>query len=253
MVGRNNIQIFPNTVNSMNTRTFSEKFYGSGANCMAWELNRDFLLFTAGMNKGQDLIITSHGDYLPYNGEFSLPPGIALTVLGPHNHALLDPSLNSMLTGTIKPYATVTKNNVAFHDVNRDYSVRSSIVSNVRKQPFIDFQQTLKSVTGTNKKGKFRNYSLYKYELDTENEYHGIREFVELNYLGALRNSSFYTKRTFDILSVRNRRTRFIPPTLKEAINALMTKNIYYERIILCFCRCSGNPLAKETDNYKSL
>ncbi|WP_312414910.1 putative adhesin [Pseudescherichia sp.] len=230
----------------MTTRLYPAIPTAFSVDSIAWELENDFLLFTAGKSKGQDLLITSHGGYFPFNGDFIIPPGVVLSVLGPHQHALIDPGLENMLKPSVRPYANISTNNITFGAVNRNQSPWGE----PNKHPFENHMQSLKSITGTYRTGRFRNYSLQKYEGDTERNYDGIRRFINNNNFGIWTgDSTKYTMRQIDVLSVRNRPMR-MAPTIKDAVKALIKKDIYYDKIILCFCRCSMSPFADFKEDY---
>jgi len=233
----------------MTTRLYPALPAAFSVDSVAWELEEKFLLFTAGKERGQDLLITSHGGYFPFNGDFIIPPKVVLSVLGPHQHVLIDPGLHNMVNTSVRPYANISANNIGFGSVNRSQSPWKK--PNVH--PFENHIQSPKSITGTNKPGRFRNYSLYKYEKDTDGDYYGIRSFINTNHYGLWTgDAAKYTMRRIDVLSVRNRLLK-MAPTIKDAIAALVKKDIYYDRIILSFCRCSESPFAEFKEDYKAI
>lgn len=237
---------FPGTNHSMTTRLYPALPAAFSVDSVAWELEEKFLLFTAGKKKGQDLLITSHGGYFPFNGDFIIPSGIVLSVLGPHQHALIDPGLHNMVKPSVRPYANISTSNIGFGTVNRSQSPWKK--PNVH--PFENHIQSPKSITGSYRAGRFRNYSLYKYEKDTDADYYGIRSFINTNNFGIWTgDATKYTMRNIDVLSVRNRPMK-MAPTINDAVKALIKNDIYYDKIILCFCRCSSSPFASEKPDY---
>ncbi|WP_032939595.1 putative adhesin [Citrobacter youngae] len=240
---------FPGTSNIMTTRRYPSLNLGFNVDNIAWELGSSFLLFTAGQNKGQDLLITSHGGYYPFGSDFIIPPRVVLSVLGPHKHSLIDPKIHNMVKPSLMPYAEVSDQGIQLGVVNR----HQSPWGRPKEHPFQYHVQTDKSITGTYKAGRFRNYTLCKFEDDTELDYDGIRRFINSNHFGiSIGDASRYTMRKMDVLSVRHRPLK-MDPTLKDAITALIKNDIYYERIILCFCRSSVSPFASFKEDYYAM
>lgn len=237
---------FPGTSHMMTTRIFPKASSAAGADSIAWELGSDFLLFTAGKEKGQDLVITSHGGYYPFGSDFIIPPKVVLSVLGPHKHSLVDPGLTSLVVANWRSYAEVSSQSNEFGTVNYNQTPWGCT-----DQPFKNHIQTDKLITGTSRAGRFRNYTLCKFEGDAKDDYKEIRSFLEFNRLGmSVGSSSGYLMRTMDVLSVRHRPLR-MDPTLKDAISALIKNGIYYDRIILSFCRSSMSPFADFKEDYQ--
>jgi hypothetical protein len=224
---------FPETNKTMMARVFPKELSREKFNSIGWEISNDFLLFTAGKTKGRDLIITCHGGYNHFFNSFPIPPGIVLSVLGPHGYPLADPTLMTLATSKWQSYAEVSDQE------NKPGIINYNQTPDGRTNKTFNHIQNDKTMTGTSQPGHFRNYILSKYEVDAENNYRGVRAFLELNREAVRFNKPrLYLTRTMDVLSVR-RRPLMIQPTLKHAIATLIENHIYYDRIILSFCRCT--------------
>lgn len=241
--------VFPGTRAKMNFRSYAGIYYKKNIGSQGWELENKFLLFTETNRKGQDLIITSHGTSAGWLGSVSIPANTTLNVLGPHGHALFDPGLTTLMGASFKPYAKVNNQNFGFGHVNRGQVYEGKNEKRRGLTFFAEHSQSLKSVAGTAGGKNYRNYYLVKYEKDTENDYHSIRQFIELNMHACDEKLPTFNHRRMDVLSVRSPKVAFIV-TLKDAFKALNRNGIHYENIYLCFCRCSWNPLASYRAGY---
>lgn len=232
---------FPGTRHKMMVRIYPPIHNSPPTECYAWELGRNYLLFTAGMKKGQDLIITAHGSYSDIISDdiFEIPVGYTFTALGPHDWELVDPGLTALQSRSLIPYASISRNHYHFRNVNRIYP------------EIFNYTQNLMSVSGTTKPGYFRNYTLSKFEFDAISNYSSTRAFIELNQTCAQPDyhTRFLSSRTMDVITVRNRLLSR-DTSLKNIINILTKKGIKYERIILSFCRGRVHyPLMNSNEN----
>jgi hypothetical protein len=237
-------EFFPGTRTSLPVREYPA--LRIDAKCKSWELGSHFLIFTAGNNKGVDLVITAHGQYQPWQGDVQIPSGTDIIVLGPHKHPLIDPGLPNLLIKSLVPYATVHSSGTIYGKVNNE-----QYDPDTKVQPFLKHEYSQKSITGTPNIGRFRNYKLYKYEDDTDDNYLATRGFIELGEGIAISQSLIFNRRRTDVLSIRSRQLRFTP-TLRDVVHALNKAGIRYERIILSFCRSSGS-VNDDREDYEAI
>ncbi|WP_435952804.1 putative adhesin [Dryocola sp. BD626] len=213
---------FPGTHIKTTARVFPQLHNELPTDCLAWEVSRECLIFTAGKTKGQDLLIACDGGYLPMNKDFAIPGNTSFVVLGPHKAELMDPGLRNLLVDSFVPWAQIN--------------------SRTRMSGALQ-----KSVSGTKRPGHFRNYILSKYQFDSNEEYLETREFIELNYASTQQNNPAYTRRRIDVMSIRSSGGK-LPATLKGILRTLREKGISYEKIILCFCRSTVGGVPQEFD-----
>lgn len=237
-------EFFPGTRTSLPVREYP--VLRIDAKCKSWELGSSFLLFTAGNNKGLDLVITAHGQYQPWQGDVQIPSGTDFIILGPHKYPLVDPTLPNLLLKSLVPYATVHNSGAIHGKINNE-----QYYLDTKTQPFLKHEYSQKSITGTRSGGRYRNYKLCKYEGDTDDNYLATRGFIELGEGIAMSQFNLFNRRRTDVLSIRYRHLRF-SPTLRDVMHALSKAGIHYERIILCFCR-SATSSGDDRKGYEAI
>lgn len=163
----------------------------------------DHLYLFTGPRQSSDLVITSHGLYIPrpefgrqtgklrqvpgLGGWFSVPAGVELHFYGPHRRSLSDPGLSDVIMQRVVPYEKLQAGD------------------------------------------KVRNYRLFKYEDDT---YYHVSSGMDFR----IKDKGH---QVMDVLTVRNRFWAKRGVLLKHVLSALSEAGYDYERIHCVFCRVS--------------
>ena len=161
--------------------------------------NRLYLFM--GNRQAGDLVITSHGGYIPrpefgrqtgkarrfpgLGGWFDVPAGVELLFYGPHRQALIDPGLADVIKRGVRPYEILRAGD------------------------------------------KVRNYRLLKFEQDS---YFDISS-------GMSYRQRRYGHQMMDVLTVRNRWWGKAGMPLMNVLSELGEAGYHYERIHCVFCR----------------
>lgn len=184
-----------------------------------WKLRRQFLLWTAETGQARTLVVSSHGHYLPWSKNASIPNGTALHVYAPHGHSLVDPGLHRVVSRRVGPFAVLdTQNNLVFSSAPPGYVL------------------TDKLLAGTTRPGMIKNYSLGKFQSPHSESYRDISHIVRNSNASPFMSS--LPPAPMDVLTVRNR-FGMPAPTLESLFKALADTGIHYDRIVLLHCRCS--------------
>lgn len=192
----------------------------------AWELGENFLLFTKGAQKSNELLVTSHGGYLPWSGNARVPTETTLRFLAPHGLMLTDPHLSNI----------IHKPEIPSYSAIRDTSYVP--LGRTAAQPFI-----LKDLAGTDKIGYVKNYILTKYKRDNYTDIaklmtnsHFYKNLVKEFPDEAQRQGLGGGIAIRDILTIRNR-AFMLPTNLKTLFSDLIRHGIHYKEIIHVHCR----------------
>lgn len=227
-------ETFPGTAVIMPVRIVDEK-----NNVRAWELGKDFLLFTAG-KPSEVLLISSHGAYSPWSSDIKVPEDSKLAFLSPHKAALLDPGIGKTMYAQSPYFATVTQNEV---------------------EPISPSAHgtSVKTVTGSHKAAHIKNYSLSKFQTEKKGResYDIIKNAMVLvrdNKIIARDNPEFAKRMAFDtsfptrdVLTVRNR-VGISSPSLRDLYSELERVGIKYK--IVEHVHCRNNQLSVFHDAY---
>jgi hypothetical protein len=184
-----------------------------------WKLGGKFLLWTSHRAQARNLVVSSHGYYLPWSGATKIPNGTELRTYAPHGHVLIDPTLHKVVTQQVAPYSLL-------------HNTHATLASTTGAAPGVVTSNRL--LAGTDLPGHIKNYKLAKFQSDAYESYKDIS--------GIVRNSQHapwpgFPATAMDVLTVRNR-FGVTSPSLEDLFNTLHRLGIHYDRILLVHCRC---------------
>lgn len=188
----------------------------------AWKLGRKFLLWTSDRGQARTLVVSTHGHYMPWSSTTRIPLGTEIRTYAPHGHILIDPKLHRVVNRTAKPFATSTTQG-------------NSLIS--APSPLPPLTNTDKIIAGTSLPGRFKNYTLSKYQNTKGETYEEIGHIVRHSHASPYRGQLPATP--MDVLTVRNR-FGMRSPTLADLFDNLYSRGIHYDKILLVHCRCSA-------------
>ena len=188
----------------------------------AWKLGRKFLLWTSDRGQARTLVVSTHGHYMPWSSTTRIPLGTEIRTYAPHDHILIDPKLHRVVNRSARPFATSTAHG------NSLISVPS---------PLPPLTNTNKIIAGTSLPGRFKNYTLSKYQNTRGETYEEIGHVVRHSHASPYRGQLPATP--MDVLTVRNR-FGMRSPTLADLFDNLYSRGIHYDKILLVHCRCSA-------------
>ncbi|MFS2226004.1 RHS repeat-associated core domain-containing protein, partial [Pantoea sp. B65] len=182
------------------------------------QLSARFKLVTDVVAQGEQLIITAHADYAPWSGDVTIPPGVTVKFLNPHNSYLTDIDIRDVVLGADKTFVSVSS---------------AGAEPATREAHALLAEGGLLPLTGSATPGKVRNYRLAKFRMDTigmvAEALHASRNYASRGI--ALKSDFLLIRGRMDIRGI------FINPTLQEIFDALEANNIKYTNIVAAFCR----------------
>ncbi|WP_122419998.1 dermonecrotic toxin domain-containing protein [Pseudomonas viridiflava] len=188
----------------------------------AWKLGRRFLLWTSDKGQARTLVVSTHGHYLPWTSNVKIPNGTELRTFAPHGYELVDPLLHNIVSKRVLPFATSSAAG------NRPLALGPSLAP---------LTITDKLMAGTSLPGRFKNYTLSKFQTLHNEPYGDIANIVRNANASPLLGHLPTTP--MDVLTVRNR-FGMPSPTLSNLFDTLSTQGIHYDKILLVHCRCAA-------------
>ncbi|QHF04740.1 hypothetical protein N015_20950 [Pseudomonas asturiensis] len=188
----------------------------------AWKLGRRFLLWTSDRGQARTLVVSTHGHYLPWASSVKIPNGTELRTYAPHGYELVDPMLHNIVSKRTLPFA------ISNSAGNTPVALAPSLA------PLV---MTDKLMAGTSLLGRFKNYSLAKFQTLHNEPYGDIANIVRNANASPLLGHLPPTP--MDVLTVRNR-FGMPSPTLADLFSTLSAQGIHYEKILLVHCRCAA-------------
>ena len=177
------------------------------------------------------LLITSHGGYLPTTSYFTIPNWTFLHFYGPHQYALIDPTIANIIDGKYRVLET------------------NGPGSRVKNYELSKFQ-------GEKHGSKNETYTTIERDIDGNEMKLNI---IQMNASKGRKTSNFTAGNFafhFDVLTVRNRWFTLgglNPPSLSTALNSLGKVGYRYENIHCSFCRVSpfaSDKMTKSAENF---
>ncbi|MCD5984636.1 dermonecrotic toxin domain-containing protein [Pseudomonas sp. CDFA 610] len=201
----------------------------------AWKLGRKFLLWTSDCGQARTLVLSTHGHYLPWSSTVKIPNGTELRSYAPHGYELVDPLLHRVVSKRVLPFA------ISSEAGNTPGAISS---------PQATLIMTDKLMAGTALPGRFKNYTLSKFQTIHHEPYTDIAHIVRNSNASPLPGQLPQTP--MDVLTVRNR-FGLPSPTLSDLFDTLSAQGIHYDRILLVHCRCAAlSSLLKRAPVYKA-
>jgi hypothetical protein len=186
----------------------------------AWKLERKFVLWTSDRAQARTLVVSSHGYYLPWSNTTAIPNGTELRIYAPHGFELVDPRLHRIVSQKVQPFAVLNNNQNLPGPAARQLS---------------GWQMTDKLLAGTSQPGRFKNYTLAKFQSEQYESYRDISNIVRHSHQSPFFGQLMPTP--MDVLTVRNR-FGMSNPGLQDLFGALSRQGIHYDHILLVHCRC---------------
>lgn len=194
----------------------------SGVPVHAWKLGRRFLLWTSDKGQARTLVVSTHGHYMPWASSVKIPNGTELRTYAPHGYELVDPMLHNIVSKRVLPFA------ISNSAGNIPVALAPSL------EPLV---MTDKLMAGTSLLGRFKNYSLAKFQTLHNEPYGDIANVVRNANASPLLGHLPPTP--MDVLTVRNR-FGMTSPTLADLFSTLSAHGIHYDKILLVHCRCAA-------------
>ncbi|MDO7927565.1 hypothetical protein Q6A51_12290 [Pseudomonas sp. KFB-139] len=188
----------------------------------AWKLGRKFLLWTSSKGQARTLVVSTHGQYLPWSSTVKIPNGTEIQTYAPHGYLLADPKLHRVVSKKVGPFAI---SNTAGNTLAIPPSSLPSLVV------------TDKLMAGTSVHGRLKNYTLSKFQTLADESYQDIANIVRNSNISPFKGH--LPPVPMDILTVRNR-FAMSAPSLEDLFKTLSAQGIHYDRILLVHCRCSA-------------
>lgn len=199
----------------------------------AWKLERRFLLWTSNRKQANTLLVSTHGQSLPWSRTTAIPNGTDIYTYAPDGHILIDPNVRHVANRRVKPFAI------------------SNNTGNTPVPPLPPLVMTDKVMAGTSTAGRLKNYTVSKFQNagDIYQEtYDDICDVVSNSNSSPFRGQLPPTP--IDVLTVRNR-FGMRPPNLEELFTTLAAQGIHYDKILLVHCRCTTiNALLKRAPSF---
>ncbi|MBX8484560.1 dermonecrotic toxin domain-containing protein [Pseudomonas cichorii] len=188
----------------------------------AWKLGRKFLLWTSSKGQARTLVVSTHGQYLPWSSTVKIPNGTEIHTYAPHGYLLADPKLHRVVSKKVGPFAIS-------NDVGNTLAIPPSSLPSL--------VVTDKLMAGTSVRGRLKNYTLSKFQTVADETYQDIANIVRNSNISPFKGQLPSTP--MDILTVRNR-FAMSAPALEDLFKTLWAQGIHYDRILLVHCRCSA-------------
>lgn len=186
-------------------------------------LGKHFKIVSDAKTQSEQLVITAHGAYLPWSDEITIPSGLTLKFLNPHNTFLVDPGISNVVGG---------EGDITFVSANS-----KDVLPKHDKAKNLFNEGNRKSLTGSKERGKTRNYVLQKYGDDS------IEALVNALSVNRTFSELQDTVIKSDFLMVRGRSIAnpLGTATLRDVLDALATHGIQYKSIVCSFCRIGAS------------
>ncbi|WP_297846176.1 DUF6543 domain-containing protein [Pseudomonas sp.] len=215
------LQLFFNTTRLLKTWKVPGNSVLSTSAVQAWKLDRKLLLWTSDQGQARTLVVSTHGNYLPWTKTTAIPNGTELRAYAPHGFSLVDPGLHRVVGQQVGAF-----------------SVLNSAGNRLARQTMPPFAITDKLLAGTSLPGRIKNYSVAKFQGASGESYQDICHVVRNSNLSPWRTAQVPAV-PMDVLTVRNR-FGMASPTLQDVFKTLSEHGIHYDRILLLHCRCSA-------------
>ncbi len=197
----------------------SDSPFSKGFSYIEVELGDDFFIYMDTRSKADNLIITAHGQYFPWDKDFPIPDGVSMTYFNPHGTWLDAPDLSTLVTGTNKAFVELQG---------------QSVIPRKEKALALLDQGRVDKLSGSRKPGFMTNYRLLNFSKDH------LAELIRTLNISRANDPD----RKFDVATVRSRigaRKPLSIPSLKGMFRALENRGIQYGAVYGSFCR--GNLL----------
>ncbi|QXG29483.1 dermonecrotic toxin domain-containing protein [Pseudomonas viridiflava] len=216
------LETFFHTQTLLKRWTLVGRPYQGGVPVHAWKLGRRFLLWTSDKGQARTLVVSTHGHYLPWASNVKIPNGTELRTYAPHGYELVDPLLHNIVSRRTLPFAASSAAG------NTPLTLGPSLAP---------LTITDKLMAGTSLPGRFKNYTLSKFQTLHNEPYGDIANIVRNANASPLLGHLPPTP--MDVLTVRNR-FGMPSPTLSNLFNTLSAQGIHYDKILLVHCRCAA-------------
>lgn len=189
--------------------------FNQGYRFIAVDLDEDFRIYLDTQSQADNLIITAHGGFVPWDGDFRIPDGVTMGFYNPHGTYLADPGIAKVVAGGNKLLVELARQAVT-----------------PRKEPALDLlnQGRTEKLSGSRKPSFMADYRLSRYGDDTPEQ---VVKALTINRYFNPTNKS-------DILTVRNRKgpaALLRARSLSGVFSALDRYGIKYGAVFGSFCR----------------
>lgn len=227
--------MFFETTKPMQVWNITSNYRFSQLDVKSWFLDEKFLLFTGKTNKADHLIVSSHGGYFSGRSIVKVPQNTELVVLGPDGWEIIDPKTVNIAKQRVLPYGVINQKQAIPAQSAFNPNLFSNIPPNKHAYPK---PSDIKALAGTKTPGHIRNYILTKYQKFEA----GGESYLDIVHIVSRSRNAFPRVhdlgiKPVDILTVRNRYSGIIGPTLQDLFPALQNQGIQYKRVTLAFCR----------------
>ena len=182
-----------------------------------------------GAAKDKEVMITSHGIQTKKVDIFDIPGGYEVAFYAPDGAILQDPGFRGVATNSIQPFASFT-------DKTRNYELSKFQGKHGGKS---ETYETIQSFLANNEEIVIN----HKKTLD---------DFEQLDKDGKLTDPTMKSmfeqakkvkvpSLSMDIITIRNRKGKGSPPTLKDVLEALSDGNFKYKTVHCSFCLAVQN------------